>query len=307
MTTLSTHDTKRSEDVRARLAAASELTAEWAESARAWLEGSARHRSGDGRPDPSTVYLVWQTLVGTWADGTGPLSADRLATYLAKATREAKTHTSWTNPDPAYDAAVAAFARAVIADEQLMDGVGRFCALLTEPARVAVLGQKLVQLAMPGVPDIYQGCELVDLSLVDPDNRRDVDFAVRRERLARLDAGHAPADLDDEKLLVTSWLLRLRRQHPEWFVGPCAGYAPVATSTGNAVAFARGRLPAARVVAVATRLPVALARRGGWGDHTITLPAGPWQELFTGNTVDGGSAPLAALLATLPVAVLVRP
>lgn len=316
MTTLSTHDTKRSEDVRARLAAASELTAEWTEAARGWMEGSARHRSGGGRPDASTVYLTWQTLVGTWRDG--PIAPGRLQAYLAKATREAKTRTSWTSPDQAYDEAVAAFARAVVADEELMDGVGRFCGLLAEPARVAVLGQKLVQLAMPGVPDVYQGSEMVDLSLVDPDNRHDVDFGARRQRLARLDAGHPPADLDDEKLLVTSRLLRLRREHPDGFVGPAAGYAPVATSSGNAVAFARGRLPGgsgagsatgagAQVVAVATRLPVALARRGGWGEHTIALPEGPWRDLLTGATVPGGTTALAEVLAALPVALLVRP
>jgi (1->4)-alpha-D-glucan 1-alpha-D-glucosylmutase len=315
MTTLSTHDTKRSEDVRARLAAASEFTAEWADAARSWMEGTAKHRShrsGEGRPDASTAYLLWQTLVGTWHNG--PPSADRLMTYLAKATREAKTHTSWTSPDPVYDEAVATFARAVVTDRNLMDEVGQFCALFEEPARVAVLGQKLIQLAMPGVADVYQGCELVDLSLVDPDNRRDVDFAVCQERLARLDAGLPPADLDDEKLLVTSRLLRLRREHPDWFVGPAAGYTPIATTTGNAVAFARG--PASRgvtadpldaglrVVAVATRLPVALARRGGWGDHTIALPAGPWQDVLTGASVPGGSTPLATVLTTLPVALL---
>jgi (1->4)-alpha-D-glucan 1-alpha-D-glucosylmutase len=314
MTTLSTHDTKRSEDVRARLAAAAELTAEWAESARAWMDGCARHRAGD-RPDASTAYLTWQTLVGTWS--RGPLAADRLVTYLAKATREAKGRTSWTSPDPAYDEAVEAFARAVVADEELTAGVAAFCRLLTEPARVAVLGQRLVQLAMPGVPDVYQGCELVDLSLVDPDNRRDVDFGQRRARLARLDAGSRPADLDDEKLLVTSRLLRIRREHPDWFVGPGAGYSPVPTSTGNALAFARGHAEspldigtepeAVRVVAVATRLPVALTRRGGWGEHSITLPVGTWRDALTGALVDGGSVSLAALLRDLPVALLTRP
>jgi (1->4)-alpha-D-glucan 1-alpha-D-glucosylmutase len=324
MTTLSTHDTKRSEDVRARLAAASELPVEWAEAARAWTDASARHRSGDGYPDPATVYLVWQTLVGTWDDG--PLAADRLTAYLAKATREAKISTSWTNPDPAFDEAVAAFARAVVGDEELMAGVARFCDLIAGPARVAVLGQKLVQLAMPGVPDVYQGCDLVDLSLVDPDNRRDVDFAARRARLARLDAGHPPADLDDEKLLVTSRLLRLRREHPQWFLGPSAGYAPIATSSGNAVAFGRG-LPPTRgqhpndpndpndqhgprdgpaVVAVATRLPVALTRRGGWGEHSISLSEGRWRDLLTGAEVAGGSTPLAVVLAEFPVALLTR-
>ncbi len=352
LTTLSTHDTKWSEDVRARLAAASELAGEWADAARAWTEGAARHRSGDGRPDPATVYLIWQVLVGTWRHG--PLSADRLRGYLVKATREAKLHTSWTSPETDYEEALASFADAVVTDPQLLAAVAAFCELLDAPARVAVLGQKLVQLAMPGVPDVYQGCELVELSLVDPDNRRPVDFAERTRRLGRLDAGHPPADLDDEKLLVTSRLLRLRREHPDWFTGVEAGYLPLATTTGNAVAFARGRVepagepatgptaqpmtqpnaqpnaqpmtqaatqaatPAAtrpdaepepdgvRVVAVATRLPLALHRRGGWGEHTIALPAGVWRDVFTGALVDGGSALLADVLAGLPVALLIR-
>jgi (1->4)-alpha-D-glucan 1-alpha-D-glucosylmutase len=315
MTTLSTHDTKRSEDVRARLYALTEMSAEWAEAVRAWTEAAGRHRSPDGWPDPATAYLIWQTLVGTWSED-GPLAASRLHDYLRKATREAKRHTSWTHPDPAFDSALEAFADAVLEDDELMTSVGDFSAELDPPARVAVLGQKLVQLAMPGVPDVYQGCEIVDLSLVDPDNRRDVDFDERRTRLARLDAGGKPADLDDEKLLVTSRVLRTRREHPDWFVGSGAVYVPVATSTGNAVAFGRGvdvgepgvDIAATDVsaVAVATRLPVALARHGGWGEHTIALPEGSWHDTLTGREVHGGPVRLAELLDELPVAFLVR-
>ena len=306
MTTLSTHDTKRSEDVRARLYALTELTAEWADAARAWSEAAAGLRTADGWPGPATIYLTWQTLVGTW--GTqGPLSLDRLGRYLTKATREAKRHTSWTRPDPEYDAAVQAFAAGVLAHRELMAAIGDFAAELDGPARVAVLGQKLVQLMMPGVPDVYQGCELVDLSLVDPDNRRDVDFDERRRRLARLDAGEKPIDLDDEKLLVTAAALRLRREHPGWFVAADAVYRPLPTTTGNAVAFGRGTDDVVSAVAVATRLPVALARRGGWGEHTLSLPsvAAGWHDLLTGRTVAGGSVRLEDLLDALPVALLV--
>jgi len=172
-----------------------------------------------------------------------------------------------------------------------------------------VLGQKLVQLAMPGVPDVYQGCELVDLSLVDPDNRRDVDFDIRRTRLARLDDGEKPADLDDEKLLVTSRVLRARRDHPEWFVGVHSAYVPLPTSTGNAIAFGRGTAgdpTQVHAVAVATRLPVALERHGGWGEHTLALPEGSWRDALTGRGAEGGTVPLADVLADLPVAFLVR-
>ena len=183
-------------------------------------------------------------------------------------------------------------------------------------ARVNSLGQKLVQLTMPGVPDVYQGCEGVDLSLVDPDNRRDVDFDDRRARLARLDAGGTATDLADEKLLVTSRALRLRREHPDWFAGPASGYAPVGTTTGNALAFARGprvgngngdgAAPTPSAVTVVTRLPVALERHGGWGDHTIFVPEGRWRDALTGITVAGGAVRLADLLGRLPVALLVR-
>jgi len=302
MTTLSTHDTKRSEDVRARLAVLAELPTEWGEAVRAWTESARRYRFPENWPDPATVYLLWQTLVGIWEDG--PPETGRIVGYLEKATREAKRHTSWSSPDPAYEAAVAGFATAVLGDETIMSSMAAFCATVAPPARVAVLGQKLVQLTMPGVADTYQGTEVVTLSLVDPDNRRDVDFELRSLRLARLDTGSWPMDLDDEKLLVTSRALRLRRDHPDWFVGSRARYTAVATSTGNAVAFARGTVEGPRAITIATRLPVALARHGGWGEHTVALPPGTWQDVLTGRRVEGGSRPLGTLLEVLPVALL---
>lgn len=305
MTTLSTHDTKRSEDVRARLAVLSEVPHEWAEAVRAWRDVATRHRGP--LLDAATEYLVWQTLVGTWDDG--PIAADRLVPYLEKAVREAKTHTTWTSPDADYEDAVRGFARGVLGDEEICTAVGGFCRTVVDPAaRVGVLGQKLVQLTMPGVPDVFQGTEVVDLSLVDPDNRRPVDFGRRRARLAALDAGARPSGLDDEKLLVTSRALRLRREHPDWFVGPATTYAAVPASTGIAVAFGRGTEDGVHVVTVATRLPVALTRLGGWGDHTVVLPEGTWTDVLTGHELvtGGGGVHLAELLADLPVALLVR-
>jgi (1->4)-alpha-D-glucan 1-alpha-D-glucosylmutase len=314
MTTLSTHDTKRSEDVRARLLAVAEYPAEWAAAVRVWSERAAAYRSPAGWPDRPTEYLLWQTLVGTWDDG--PIAADRLLPYLTKVAREAKRLTSWTHPDGDYEGGLAAFAQAVLADPDLMVEVGAFCDQVAPSARVAVLGQKLVQLTMPGVPDVYQGCELVDLSLVDPDNRRDVDFAVRRARLAHLDAGGAPRDLDDEKLLVTTRALRLRRRHPQWFVGAGATYVPLATTTGNVIAFGRGSLPEGPVsqdpvqaITVTTRLPVALHRHGGWAEHTVSLPEGRWHDLLADPAraeVAGGPHRVSDLLAGLPACLLVR-
>ena len=308
MTTLSTHDTKRSEDVRARLAVLSEVPSEWAEAVRGWRELAEPHR--EARLDGGTEYLVWQTLVGTWAPGGAPagaIPAERLLPYLEKAVREAKLHTTWTAPDEEYEHAVASFATGVLGDDTVLEAVGSFCrTVLDGPARVGTLGQKLVQLTMPGVPDVYQGTELVDLSLVDPDNRRPVDYALRRARLAALDDGARPTSLDDEKLLVTSRALRVRRQHPESFVGEEATYNALPTSTGNAVAFARGDAAGATAVTLATRLPVSLARLGGWGSHTVALPPGTWRDVLTGRTVgtDGDPVPLADLLGDLPVALL---
>lgn len=295
MTTLSTHDTKRSEDVRARLGVLSEQPAAWSEAVREWRRLSEDHRSP--LLDGSTEYLFWQTLFGTWDDG--PLPEDRLQAYLLKAIREAKRHTTWTSPDEEYEQTVADFATAVLNDQTVLESVRRFAGKQTEFVRAATLGQKLVQLTMPGVPDVYQGSELIDLSLVDPDNRRPVDYQQRIDRLRRLDDGAKPEDLSDEKLLVTSRALRIRKQYPEAFAG---SYTPLPTSNGHAVAFARGDT----VITVATRLPAALHRLGGWGDSTVVLPSGQWKNVLTGRVVGSGAARIHDLLEDLPVALLVR-
>jgi (1->4)-alpha-D-glucan 1-alpha-D-glucosylmutase len=164
------------------------------------------------------------------------------------------------------------------------------------------LSGKLIQLTMPGVPDVYQGCELLDNSLVDPDNRRPVDFAARRELLARLDGGwQPPVDATGAaKLLVTSRAVRARRDHPAAFTG----YLPVhadGPAADHAVAYDRGG-----AVTVATRLPVGLRAAGGWGTSTLPLPAGSWTDLLTGAERPGGRAPLAELLSRYPVALLLR-
>ncbi|MFK4084076.1 malto-oligosyltrehalose synthase [Kribbella sp. NPDC020789] len=295
MTTLSTHDTKRSEDVRARLGVLSEQPAAWSEAVREWRRLSEDHRSP--LLDGSTEYLFWQTLFGTWCDG--PIAEDRMQAYLQKAIREAKRHTTWTETDEEYEQAVAGFVTAVLADETVLESVRRFAGKQTEFVRAATLGQKLVQLTMPGVPDVYQGTELVDLSLVDPDNRREVDYQDRVERLRRLDEGARPTDLSDEKLLVTARALRLRRQYPEAFAGE---YTPLPTSNGHAIAFSRG----GEVITIATRLPAALYRLGGWGDSAVVLPSGEWKNVLTGRDVGSGAARIQELLEDLPVALLVR-
>ena len=280
MTTLSTHDTKRQEDVRARLAVLAEMPGRWGRQVGEWHERAVTSRvfgETAAAVDPDTEYLIWQTLVGAW-----PISGERLAGYLTKAVREADRRTSWTDPDAEYEAAVLGLAARALDDPELSGSIGEFVAAIAGDALANSLGAKLVQLTMVGVPDIYQGCELSGLSLVDPDNRRPVDFARRRALLADLDAGRldlaaatrttADPRLDAAKLLVTARALRLRRARPEWFAG---GYAPV-TAVGPAadhvVAFARGGAGAGGpAVTVATRLPVGLRARGGWSDTVLPL------------------------------------
>jgi (1->4)-alpha-D-glucan 1-alpha-D-glucosylmutase len=295
MTTLSTHDTKRSEDVRARLAVLSELPEVWAAALRSWRSAATAYHSG-GVPGPAVEYLIWQTLVGTW-----PIGTDRLLSYLEKAIREAKLDTSWVEPNEPYERAVRGFAETVLADHNVTEQLAAFVARIEPYVRSVVLGQKLVQLTMPGVPDVYQGCELVDLSLVDPDNRRPVDFGVRRGLLADLDAGKPAGTLDEEKLLVTSRALRLRREQPAWF-GPDSTYEPLATSTPHAVAFCRSD----SVVTLVTRLAARLERSGGWGEGQVTLPPGRWRDVLADSEYDGGDRELGRLLARMPVSLLVR-
>ncbi len=295
MTTLSTHDTKRQEDVRARLAVLAEIPEDWAARVAGWHDRAAE-LSGGVMPEPDTEYLLWQTLAGAWPIGTG-----RLSGYLRKAMREAKTATSWTDPDEDYEAAVLGLADRVLGDGELSRAIAGFVTSLAADARVNSLGMKLVQLTMPGVADVYQGCELAGLSLVDPDNRRPVDFGRRRQLLAALDAGEAAAGLDAEKLLVTSAALRLRRRHPDWFTGDYQPLAAEGPAAGHAVAFARG----GQAVTVATRLPAGLRGRGGWEGTALPLDGGPWRDLLTGAVHPGPRVPLAALTRRLPVALLV--
>lgn len=300
MTTLSTHDTKRSEDVRARLAVLSERAEEW----RDWLVEARRisARLRNGLVDPATEYLLWQTLVGTW-----PISGDRLTEYLLKATREAKTHTAWVDGDPAYEEAITGFAEAVLADPACQAHLDSWAELIAPSARAITLGQKLIQLTMPGVPDNYQGSESPILTLVDPDNRGAVDYPDLTRRLAALSDGPLPHDLGDAKLRVTAEAMRLRRRNPEWFVGPEADYLAVETGTPLALAFARGTLDHPEVVTVVAFSPHTREVRGGWRDFRIALPDGQWRDLLSGREIDSnGDTLLAEVVGDEPVALLVR-
>jgi (1->4)-alpha-D-glucan 1-alpha-D-glucosylmutase len=294
MTTLSTHDTKRGEDVRARLAVLSEIPEQWAAAVSGWM----RRRPA---PDANLGYLMWQTLVGAW-----PLSKERAMAYLEKASREAKQHTSWTDPAPAYDQAVVDFVEAIYGDDDLLAEIAGFVEQIAFSGRVNALAAKAVQLTMPGVPDVYQGDELPTLSLVDPDDRRPVDFDHRRELLATL-ANSIP-DIDGSGralLLVTSRALKLRRDHPDWF-GACATYRPI-EARGSKAAHVVALIRSESAATIAPRLPVQLG--DDWADTAIAMPHGTWTNVLTNARMSvpaDGWLPLREITSEFPVALLAR-
>jgi (1->4)-alpha-D-glucan 1-alpha-D-glucosylmutase len=336
MTTLSTHDTKRSADVRARLALLSEAPEAWAAACGRWMEASAKLWPG-GEADRPTQYLLLQSVVGAW-----PIDAERAVAFLAKATKEAKVRTTWTEPDPDFDLARDAWVEAVLSDPGLVDELEAFVGPLAAFGWVNSLAQRLLALTVPGVPDVYQGNELMDLSLGDPDNRRPVDFALRRGLLTELDALEpetllARAEEGLPTLRVTRDALHLRRRRPPAFgPGEAGAYVPLAAAgaeAGHVVAFTRG----GSVAVVVPRLVLGLARAaaeragpthvaglpgppaddlpapaglnpiaGAWTDTVVRLPPGDWVDLATGARWAGGDVPLAGLLDRFPVALLER-
>lgn len=296
-----THDTKRSEDFRARLALLSEIPQRWEEAVKRWAERNERHWPGDLR-DRNAEYLVYQTLVGAW-----PISAERMTAYVEKAVREAKVHTSWTQQDESYERGILEFVKAILGSEVFRADLETFVADLVEPGRINGLAQTLIRLTAPGVPDIYQGTELWDLSLVDPDNRRPVDFEARRrllDELSQLSTDQIVEGMDEglPKLWLVRQVLHFRRARPELF-GPRVQYRPLDASGGHAarvVAFMRGE----GVVAIAPRLLMGFD--GDWNDTALELPGGRWRELLTGGEGIEGRVELKDILARFPVALLVR-
>ena len=349
----STHDTKRSEDVRARLNLLSELPAMWESSVTQWSEWNAPHKQqvdGSTWPDRPIEYLLYQSIVGAWplelsevgaTDATGALAEfrARIVAYMQKASKEAKVHTSWLNPDDEYDAALQKFIESVL-DERaatpFLEDIAAFVRRIADFGLVNSLAQTLLKLTAPGVPDTYQGAELWDFSLVDPDNRRPVDYSLRQRLLAELDERRASpaaqAALATEllatmrdgriKLALISQALRYRRDHPQLFAD--GDYLPLEVSGAkqeHVCAYARlqGR---AVIITVVTRLAARLM--GGsaqlpigpeiWGDTNITLPpalAGrSYRNLLTGATRQDGTQKatelaLAEVFAQLPIALLV--
>ncbi|HVX10526.1 MAG TPA: malto-oligosyltrehalose synthase [Pirellulales bacterium] len=333
----STHDTKRSEDVRARINLLSECPDEWEASIVRWRKLNERHRGevdGLDAPSPNEEYLLYESLVGAWpleaSDADWPTFVDRIRHYMSKAMKEAKANTSWTNPSEDWEEAVDRFVTQVLdrrASAEFFDDFQKWHAPLAVAGMHNALAQLLVKMCAPGVPDFYQGSELWDFSLVDPDNRRPVDFELRRQLLADLTsqsktdlsglAGSLLQDWRDGriKLYVTSRVLNFRRQHADLFRG---GDYLALEATGPAAehvcAFARV-LGEQAIVAVVPRLVLSLQSAGRpiwnadiWGDTSVTLPdsAGTWRNLLTGETPASaaGGVRLASLLGAFPIALL---
>jgi (1->4)-alpha-D-glucan 1-alpha-D-glucosylmutase len=265
MTALSPHDTKRSEDVRARIGVLAEAPGLWERTLVTLLDAAPL-------PDPGFGNLLWQAAYGAW-----PISRDRLHAYAEKAMREAGDRTTWTDPDEDYESAVHAAVDAAYDDAGVRAVLEALDADLAAAGRSNALAAKLLSLTVPGVPDVYQGSELGDLSLVDPDNRRPVDFDAAERSLA---------ERSNAKQAVTAGALRLRRDRPELFTA----YTPVLAdgpAAGHVLAFDRGG-----AVTVVTRLPLGLAELGGWGETVVALP--------------GGARRVADVLGDDPVALVVE-
>jgi (1->4)-alpha-D-glucan 1-alpha-D-glucosylmutase len=288
LTTLSTHDTKRGEDTRARITALAEDPEAWAATLR---ELHDLVGFGDGPIE----HLLWEAVVGTW-----PASRERLHAYAEKASREADDSTHWTAPDEQFEKRMHAAIDAAFDEPAVRRLVEQTVERVSAAGWSNGLAAKLVQITAPGIPDVYQGSELWETSLVDPDNRREVDFGQRRALLERIDGGWKPA-IDAEgaaKLLVTSRALRLRRDRPELFTRYAAVPA-IGPAAEHAIAFDRGG-----ALTVATRLPEGLAASGGWNGTVVVLPGHPMEDVLTGRTFAGGVTPVAEILADYPVALL---
>ncbi|MBN8634246.1 MAG: malto-oligosyltrehalose synthase [Anaerolineae bacterium] len=319
MLSTSTHDTKRSADVRARLNVLSEIPREWERMLAEWRALNADDKI-DGLPDANDEYLLYQSLIGAWPQAL--TSADdwqtfceRMCAYMAKATKEAKVHTSWTNADEAYDAALRDFVVAVLRDGEASPFVQAF---LPFQRRVAYFGwfntlsQELLKLTCPGVPDTYRGTESWDFSLVDPDNRRPVDYDRYRTILNEVkQLGVPSADLVHDvriKLFIVQAVLNFRREHPGYFGE--SDYEPIAVEGAKAdhvIAFRR-IYQGKGILVIVPRLLVGLTdgqerppTGDVWGDTRITVEGGSYRNVFTGEMIDGGQVVLSQALRYFPI------
>lgn len=286
MTTLTTHDTKRGEDVRARIGVLSQVPSLWSELVQGWERSIAP-------PDPATGLFLWQNIFGVWP-ATGEVTDElrqRLHGYTEKAIREAAVHTTWNDPDEEFERAVHDWLDAII-DGPVGVELTAVVTRLAPHGHSDALAQKLIALTAPGIPDVYQGTELWEDSLVDPDNRRAVDYTERREALNTL---------EHPKIRVVREALKLRRERPDTFLSGC--HRPVLADGEGAehlVSYLRGD----DVLVAVSRWTVRLTDNG-WGETSLKLPDGTWTDRLTGS-VHSGSVAASELFAGLPVALLVR-
>jgi (1->4)-alpha-D-glucan 1-alpha-D-glucosylmutase len=302
MVTLTTHDTKRAEDVRARLLALTEMPDEFGDAIERWHGRNAKHSKGAEPLDRNTEYFYYQTLLGAW-----PLTQERTIAYMEKAAREAKVHTQWTKNNQEYEDRLRGFVKATLADREFVSEIERFVAMLDVYGNANSLTQTLLKYTVPGVPDLYQGSELWDYRLVDPDNRTPVDFNLRCKMLDELKSAtpaQVLARMSDglPKLWVIRHSLEVRRRHCDSF-GVHGTYSPLnikGQKACHAVAFLRGQ----DVAAVAPRWTRSAA--DGWQDTSVCLPPGSWRNVLSDRDVKGGAVRMGDLLADFPVALLAR-
>ncbi len=299
MRSTSTHDSKRGEDVRARLSVLSEIPEVWTEAVERWGRRSDAWRM-DGLPERNLEYYLYQTLVGAW-----PLTRERIHEHVEKAAREAKVFTDWVFPSTEYERALHHFVDDLFDDNGFIADIAAFVDTLHPADWIKGLSQQLLKLTIPGVPDLYQGSELWHRALVDPDNRRRVDYACRRSRLeacARLTAPEVLAQMDEglPKLWTTSRALQLKARRED-LADPAAAYTPLEVrgpASARAVGFLRGS-DVAVVVPIRTWAPQ-------WRDTQVKLPEGRWSHVLADTTIDGGAVDVDALFGAFPVALLER-
>jgi (1->4)-alpha-D-glucan 1-alpha-D-glucosylmutase len=286
--TTMTHDAKRSADVRARIGALASMPDEWSQHVNRWFALTDDLRSEDGAPDDAERYFLLQTLVGAW-----PIASERIEEYLEKALREAKRNTNWVEQNHGWEAAVKGFGRALYDERTFLDDFEPFVGRVAAAGDRAALGQLVLKLTAPGIPDIYQGDELPFRALVDPDNRRPVDFGWRQAMLRRLMGGSPPA-AGTRKLFLILRLLGLRARRPAPFTG---AYEPVDAGP-NTCAFVRGG-----DVLVVVGVRGGPTYEGGLADP----PGGAWRDVLRGEerSFDAGE-PVARVLGELGIAVFER-
>ena len=301
MLATSTHDTKRSEDVRARLSVLSEIPAQWRDAVKEWSAHNEVHRD-QAFPDRNMEYHLYQILIGSW-----PIEEARVQAYAEKAAREAKVYTSWSSPNQEYEAALHDFIKGILGNRKFLHSLEELVKGIIAPGRVNSLAQTLIKLTAPGLPDFYQGTELWSLTLVDPDNRQPIDYELRRRLLGELESATVEkimqrADEGLPKLWLIQQGLRLRNEHPDWFAAgiPCVPLSMDHASEATAVAFRRGD----HVISIAPRFtlrnPVQRSKT------RIELPSGTWRNRLTGEQFLGESISIERLLRKFPVALLTR-